>query len=326
LLPSVGLVVISLLLAMASYKFVELPFWKGRYSGANPRRSLLVAILLILVGVAGFFHLLRSAPDIKGLADPYLRLNSDTPDIYNMPCDGWYHHARVDPCTFGVSGADKTVVMLGDSIGVQWFSSVPEIFPEPEWLTVVLTKSSCPFVDEDIFYRRIGKIYDVCREWREAVLALLVENKPDVIVVGSAASYDFNAAQWVEGSARVFERLSAVAKLVIVIPGTPSLGFDGPGCIARHTKSSELDGRPMEACTSIAPPPTVTEYLSQVADRFPNVHVVDLNDLVCPKGLCRAVNPSGVVVFRDSQHLSDSFVRSVTPEIRHRIKALDSKL
>lgn len=326
LLPTAGLVLASLLLAMASYKYVELPFWKGRYSKVSPRQSLLVAILLILLGVASFFHLLRSAPDGNIAVDPYLRLSSDTPEIYRMPCDGWYHHARIDPCTFGVPGAEKTVVMLGDSIGAQWFSSVPEIFPEPEWLTVVLTKSSCPFVDEDVFYRRIGKIYDICKEWREAVLDLLAANKPDVIVVGNASSYDFNTSQWIEGSARVFERLSAAAELVIVIPGTPSLGFDGPGCIARHGSAAEIGQIPAGACASVMPVMEVTKYLSQAADRYPNVHVLDLNDLVCPAGLCQAVNQSGVAVFRDSQHLSDTFVRSVIPAIRQRINTFDNKL
>jgi hypothetical protein len=55
-----------------------------------------------------------------------------------------------------------------------------------------------------------------------------------VVITGSAATYDFTEAQWVEVSARVFSRLGKAADTVIVIPGTPSLPFDGPGCVARN--------------------------------------------------------------------------------------------
>ena len=47
---------------------------------------------------------------------------------------------------------------------------VPALFRAPTWRIVVLTKSSCPMVDEDYFYPRIGQIYTVCNEWRDAVL------------------------------------------------------------------------------------------------------------------------------------------------------------
>ncbi len=51
--------------------------------------------------------------------------------------------------------------------------------------------------------------------------------------------------------------------------------------------------------------------------------MLDLNDLVCPDGNCRAVSKDGVVVFRDSQHLTDSFVQHQTPLIRERLMKLN---
>ena len=66
----------------------------------------------------------------------------------------------------------------------------------------------------------------------------------------------------------------------------------------------------------------VADYLRQSADRFTNSHLLDLNDLVCPDGVCQAVSPEGVLVFRDSQHLTDRFVRARTPQIRQKLNAL----
>jgi hypothetical protein len=56
--------------------------------------------------------------------------------------------------------------------------------------------------------------------------------------------------------------------------------------------------------------------------RFPNAKLLDLNDLVCPGGYCSAKDPDGLVVFRDRQHLTDSFVRAQAPKVIDRLKSL----
>jgi peptidoglycan/LPS O-acetylase OafA/YrhL len=54
-----GLVLLSLLAAILSYRLVEYPFWKVRFSHAEPRRILLVSLLTIAVLIAVLFHLRR---------------------------------------------------------------------------------------------------------------------------------------------------------------------------------------------------------------------------------------------------------------------------
>jgi hypothetical protein len=61
--------------------------------------------------------------------------------------------------------------------------------------------------------------------------------------------------------------------------------------------------------------------LGRSAERFSNVHLLDLNDLVCPDGICNAVTEDGLLVFRDSQHLTDRFVRGRIPMIRDKLGA-----
>jgi hypothetical protein len=177
-------------------------------------------------------------------------------------------------------------------------------------------------VDEDDFYPRIGQVYTVCNECRDAALAEIERIRPDVVITGSAATYDFTEAQWVEGSARVFSRLSTVAETVIVIPGTPRLPFDGPGCVARNISPEGQIAR--DACRATerqAHVAQVTRDLRQSAERFSNVHLLDLNDLVCPDGICNAVAEDGWLVFRDSQHLTDRFVRGRIPMIQDKLGA-----
>jgi hypothetical protein len=322
-LPLLGAVLLSLLAAVLSYRLVEHPFWKGRLSQAAPRRILLASLLAMACVLFLLIQGLRQLPEKGATADRSNQWRADVPAIYRMPCDSWYLHDRVEPCVFGEDAAPKTVVMLGDSIGAQWFSMVPGIFPEPNWRVVVLTKSSCPMVDEDFFYDRIGKVFTVCTSWRNAVLDTLDNLKPDVIILGSASSYGFSEQSWLEGSARVLERLSIAARKVFLIPGTPSLGFDGPGCVSRNVSAEgRINRGACQAKDRLLHVAAVTGSLRQAAGQFPNVRLLDLNDLVCPNGNCNAVSEDGLVVFRDSQHLTDSFVRARTPLIRQRIESL----
>ena len=157
------------------------------------------------------------------------------------------------------------------------------------------------------------------------MLNRLDERMPDVVFVGSASSYEFTEHQWVEGSARVLERLSRSAGEVYLVPGTPSLGFDGPGCVAREISP---EGRiETGACVSkgqLGAIDAVTGYLEEAVARFDDVHLLDLNDLVCPDDVCSAVSADGRVVFRDRQHLTDFFVQSQIPKVRERLRRIQN--
>ncbi len=311
------LLLLIMMVAILSYRFIELPFWKGRFSKTNPRLILLTSLLIMTVVTTSIYFGLRILPQTEPGNPP----RTDVPVIYKMKCDDWIFNARVEPCVFGSEHAPKTVMLIGDSHGAQWFSILPEIYKEPDWRIIVLTKSSCPLVDEDYFYPNINQIYKVCTDWRNGVLDALDKIKPDLLFIGSASTYGFSETQWVEGSSRIFERMSKVAGQVLVIPGTPNLGFDGPGCVSRNlTPDGNIDPLACQAKDRMQETELVRHYLEQAASRFTNIHLLNLNDLVCPDGNCNAMSKEGLVVFRDSQHLTDAFVRAQIPSINERLK------
>ena len=327
---TLGLIALSLLLAMLSYRLIELPFWKGDWSRAAPRSTILLSILAMLIVVGGVLNYFHRPQSTSSKALPNVSIanaaRADLPMIYAAGCDAWYANANVKPCIIGKQEAPKTAVLLGDSVGAQWFSLLPEIFKAPEWRIVVLTKSSCAMVDEDYIYPRINQVYTVCTKWRNAVLEYLAGMKPDVVFVGTAATYHFSEKEWIDGSTRVIDQLAKAAGHVIVVPGTPHLSFDGPSCLARQTLTlSKIvsDGatvcrEPLESNqTSV-----VANYLKRAIHQIPNAKLLDLNDLVCPADYCAAQDPTGLVVFRDSQHLTNSFVRSQVPNVIERLTIL----
>lgn len=325
-LETAALVGLSLLLAMLSYRYVETPLWKGKLSHVEPAKTILVSLvsMLLCASLALTAHRGSDGQD-RAVDSIAARARVDLPPIYGLGCDAWYTDSVLRPCLFGNAAAARTVVLLGDSIGAQWFSLLPEIFTQPGWRIVVLTKSSCPMVDEDIFYPRIGKIYQVCSEWRGAALAYLDRLRPQLVFVGSSADYRYSDRQWREGSARVVKRLAASASHVVVIAGNPALSFDGPACLERRASSARHSTATNAVCSEApanSPSAKASILLAQAVQAAPNARLLDLNDLICPEGLCAAMDAQGRVVFRDEQHLTSSYVRALAPKVGERLLAL----
>ena len=320
------LVALSIVLAAVSYRFVELPFWKGRFSTSTPRHAILASALTISLTATFAYNIDRwvHGSPTSAANQHEQAARSDLPGIYlnGAFCDTLHFSADITPCGIDGGEATRTAILIGDSIGAQWVELVFRIYAPPDWRAIVLTKSSCPIADGDYFYDRIGENYDICTEWRESALRFIADVKPDIVFVGSSSAYEFTAKQWREGTSRILARLTAAAEDVVVIPGTPALTFDGPSCVASPNRFSfrlQDSRRECEEALEKEQSSLVASYLKDSAGRFDNAHVLNLNDLVCPENRCAAQQPDGLVVFRDSQHLTNSFVLAQVPEVRRRL-------
>jgi len=310
-------VILSFLLAMLSYRNVELPFWKGRLSYLSPARVILVStisVIIVLTYAQSYLYIISLYDD-----EPSHKITDaarkDMPALYSYGYDSWYTSSDVNPYIIGEQNAEKTVLFIGDSIGTQWVSLLPRIFKTPVWRIIILTKSACPMVDEKYFYKIAGGNYSVCTEWRNEALNYIASIKPDIVLAGNSATYNFSEKQWIEGTRRVLNRIHSFTNKIIIVAGTPKLSFDGPGCLARwYTKKGhKIDVHNISVCREALKADQVVDvagYLGQAVQPFSKASVLNLNDLVCPNRYCAAQNSEGLIVFRDQQHLTDTFVVS----------------
>ena len=309
-------VLASLVLAILTYRFVESPL-RHHASWLTYRRVAWLASLGLMaamnVGAIQWHNQAVAAaasPDMQRYAKAY----KDTPVIYALGCDDWYKADAVKFCMFGPEDAEHTVVLMGDSIAGQWFPAMARAFNRPGWRLLVVTKSSCPMVDQPFFYERIRREYTECAKWRSAALERMAAIKPDLLVLSTVSNYGFTEAQWVDGTARVFDAVAGSAKRVVVLRSTPSVSFDGPSCLATHIGVSGA----CEAPYRNEPDERVFAWQRQAAGRFPNVSALDFNDLICPGGTCAAAR-GGEVVFRDPQHVTASFAASLGDTVAERL-------
>src|SRR5690606_20912065 len=152
-------------------------------------------------------------------------------------------------------------------------------------------------------------VYTVCNEWRNAAVALLQEIKPAVVFMGSASSYAFDERQWRDGTKRILTRRAPVSDRIYIIRGSHRLPFDGPACLAKKnwqpTWISELTKCSADA-VDLLDGQSLAGIKAAVAE-FSNIAILDLNRVICPGDHCYS-QIRDQIVFRDTQHLTNSFV------------------
>ncbi len=311
-LSNATLLALSLFLAMLSYYFLEFPVRNSRYLARKTHLTLL-ASLSLMAAVFGLSQLWQQKSQ-QWSSEPaqarFEQVRDDLPEIYAMGCDDWFYSAQVKFCLFGNEAAQKTAVLVGDSVGAQWFPAVAKLYSAPDWRLLVFTKSSCPMVDEPYFYARIGREYHECRLWREAVFAWIRQFQPDVVFIGSNAA-EFSQQQWVDGTQRLLADISAHVGQIFILQPTLALPFDAPACLAKQQwQANRLRALDCSAQVDAQQNDALRRWLQEAAKPFSNVKLLNMNPIICPQTHCDAMR-EGQIVFRDTQHLSRRYVESL---------------
>ncbi len=318
----VGLALLSLVIAGASYRFVEKPIRRRKRLVSKP----LVTVFASL-GIMAFASLLafawhRNVATELGLPAiaRYARAHWDSPVVYSMGCDSWYHSAKVTLCNDTPPHPRHTVVIMGDSITMQWFPTVKKVFQEKHWKITAITKSSCPMVDVPMFYNHIHGMYTVCSKWRANALKKVAKIKPDIFIFSSYYAYPFDKRQWVDGTRKILRRISSSVGRIYIIRPTPTLPFSGPDCLEPRSalyRWLKLRGRCTARIRSVRFK-HVYHWLEIAASGFPNVKTVDMTRFICPHRVCHAAL-DGTIVFRDDEHLTARFAKLLTPDLAHEL-------
>ena len=142
--------------------------------------------------------------------------------------------------------------------------------------------------------------------------------EPDLLLIGSAGTYDLTEEQWTEGTTRIFEEQITSAKRIAIIAPTYALGFNGVTCLMEHGGVARVQASSKDTCSSPADDKrrsSAIKGLQRAVDSLLNTALVDLNDAVCPGQRCNAIS-GDLIVFRDNQHLTASFALSLADNMR----------
>lgn len=307
---------LSLLLAIATHHLVEQPIRFGKLKHIPAKWQITAATFaMILMNSQLIRWSTINEQNMDGMnTNKYVAASHDIPFFYHDGCDDWYLSDTLKPCIYGHDSAKKKAVLLGDSIGAQWFPTLTSMFDPAEWKIIVLTKSSCPIVDESFFYQRIGREYTECSSWRDKAINWIKDENVDMLFIGTVASNPFSDDEWTGGTLRILEKLTDVPAIYL-IESSPALGFHGPDCLLKNQSKSLHDCNGRAEGSSYA---HVAEILEKATLQRPNAYWLETASYVCPNGICSAER-DGIVIFRDGQHLTATFTASAAPHFMQQI-------
>ncbi len=238
-------------------------------------------------------------------------------------------------------GGGLTIAVVGDSHAQQWIPAL-EVLAERDDLTIVrATRGGCPApdvtVDRQADARDVAGSGTECTAWRRRVYPDLVRRfDPDVVFVAtrSHVSPIVDRGRRVDAPSREQRRLWSAAwdwtvrtlggggARVVVSEILPTMPQRIPACLAEAGKPTAACDFPVSVDDDV---PAYNAVIRGLARRAPRVSVFDPVPIGCPGGICHALD-GDVVVHRDDNHLSATYVRSRAEQFAAALARAGAKL
>jgi peptidoglycan/LPS O-acetylase OafA/YrhL len=337
----------SLVPALATHRWIEEPLRRSKAHLRRPRAILVAAIAGPAVAVASGVALSASlasppvlpASEVEGagqlartgtiqesasaLRPTPVDASADRGKPYEDGCLV-PERARTSPrCVYGARHSSTTAVLYGDSHAMQLFPALERVAKRRGWRLVNLTKAGCPPNIVAVVSPLSRRRYPECDAWRGYALRRIREERPAlVLAAGSAHHQVFDGSRRLAGDAAVralaagwrpaLRDLRAAASSVVVTTDPPRAPIDVPGCVSDHL-------RELRRCAFARGPATErARAVAEAARAVSGVTVLDPTDMLCLPDLCPSVIGE-VLVYRNSGHLTASFVATLGPWLGRRL-------
>jgi len=331
--------VISLLPAVASYRFLEQPI-RVRRSPTKRWVAGLVAITLVppIVLAAGLYMGANRGwgfPEVRAEQAAGLPFGDGLPiECMDRRTIAGLQPADLRACTFNGNAPGRPIYLLGDSNAAMYFTALAQVAADLGRPLVVNTAADCPFSD---IYRtsQWGREADqACRDYYDDGLTWLSTKEPGTVVLASTIRHAGGStstigrtpeekADGTEGRTRALasglesavRELQAQGDSVVVV--APTYRFEEWSTPITMDRCSML-ALARGTCPIIVPVTAVEDWQESYREAVARIAattgspLVDLAPYQCPSGQCSDFS-GGVRVYDDPSHLTTDLTRLAVP-------------
>lgn len=341
LVQGLAIVAASVLLAVLTTRFVEKPLRNWHWPKLRAWRTAVViaACGALLAGPVAVWQTFLTAEEAATAAQPKeltpgaaalaagsdaapapaariipgpTALDNDWAGI-QTPCTG--ANATADPILEGCrqeipeGGGTKRIVVLGDSHSQQYLGALAPIAAARGWELVTLLMPACRFGAESD--TRTAE----CNAYNKASSAYVLEHQPDaVFTVASLTHEEAPFETEVPGYLDGVRPFSEAGIEVLGIRDNPRFTFNMPECVQRHGADAPECNPPL--AESLVEPSPLESYRG----KLDGLHLMDMSDFICARGVCPAV-VGNVYVYKDDNHLSRTYAETMIPMFEQRLLA-----
>ncbi|WP_405372978.1 MULTISPECIES: acyltransferase family protein [unclassified Microbacterium] len=341
-----AMTVVSFVLAHFSYRWIEQPVRRATFFSSSTPRTLIAALIAMVV-VAGMTFAYpatssATAREWDALATqaqslPALGAAAVTGDeipTFTTPgaavtpsplragddrniafsdeeCVSDQRAATTVSCTAGPADADQSVVLVGDSHARVYSTALADMAESDGWSLRTYLHNACPFsttprVEEE-------RNESVCTAPNAVVMDEILAQRPDLVITTWSA-----AAQFVDdgsagepgavGLAEYWNQLEEAGIQVLVLRDVPRMARNIPDCVALRYDSPDSCGVSRDRGLR------GEEVTAEAIALAPEATLADFTDTFCTEERCKAVI-GNVVVYSDNHHLTDTFARTMIPQL-----------
>jgi peptidoglycan/LPS O-acetylase OafA/YrhL len=345
------LIATTLALAWLTRRFVEIPFIAGK---SNSKTFIAMASSIAILGSAAFVAIAPAQAEVtKGLkfsaslglqlpdcigatsikADGSACLNLALHQYISIPAaalasedstasafpdcpQSTRDSSEVRVCHLGMPGASIRIALVGDSHANQYLAAANLASQHANWRLDVITKGGCPLS----FTQRVqdSTQTESCTAWVENVVQYLEKQKYDVVITSMKSG-----VEWVSNSDPV-EGIEVALRRVVESGSTVLYIKDNPRPITTVTACLKGNqGREPGDCVAARIEAFKDEPAMVAVAKLDGkaASVANWDDLYCEKTECWPII-GDVIVYRDDNHLTNTWVKTLYPRLEEQVSAL----
>ena len=215
-------------------------------------------------------------------------------------------------CTYGVAGAKKTLVLLGDSHAQQWLGALIPNANAANWKIVTYTKAACPIATLTVWNNDLKRLYSECDQWRASVFAAVRTLAPDMIVASQSDSVPWDSVtdvQWADDTTASLKSLSTPTTRVVYVGDTPQTSIDPVACLQQHLDNARGCVYDRNSAYAFFPG---RQGVLQNAITMAGYGWVNPLDFFCTTTICPAI-VDNMLVRRDTGHITNTYATWLSP-------------
>lgn len=245
----------------------------------------------------------------------------DRPDLYDDGCDLKQTFEAVG-CKYGSNESNIRIFLVGDSHAAQYAPALQKLSAENQWQLTVFEKAACPLADIDIRFSETGEIKSDCQSWKKQVIDIIIEERPSLVIVSGGLPNLYRGYYWlptdmeiVAGYVSIWQAFQLKSIPILAIRDNPRPKQDIPSCVAQYRTNVELCSMQRSVVLDSNFDPLIN------AAKLTNTPLLDLTNYFCKDEICPAVI-GNLLVYRDGDHLTASYSKSLSPYIEPAILSL----
>jgi peptidoglycan/LPS O-acetylase OafA/YrhL len=306
------LCVLALLLAIASYRYVEQPFRRG---GVPARRSILkgasVSVVVALAAMA-YGHGVQTYKRVDNTAAVFAE--NDFPSDKGVCRAKMYSPVPLRSGCEMIGGQNVSIILWGDSMAYAWEPLSDELGLEEHRAAMDYSRAGCgPFLIFPEDNPHTIQVDDKCRLWNAGV-AKRAKQANTVILVAWWQAYLTPDGELKKMLRATLAELSNVPH-VIILGQTP----DMHDVVGRCIRSGDMDGCAMSRKEYDAYAAPVMAELHAAAFGMNNVQVLEMSAFFCNANECPPMK-DGYAMYWDSHHISQTAAMAFS---RQHVKELE---